>query len=160
MSKEPRPLAFWVFTVFMALSVPLLLAGQTISVFYYDLTVRLGLQESVSQVSQFGVEVNRAFGAGDTLVYIPLLIASLVGLWFKKEWALVTTSAVAGVSAYWSSTIIFMFLFLPGTSGYNYTPGLDIWLFVGAYLLFGVWGFFYLLLRGRALVQNAYKGQR
>jgi hypothetical protein len=153
MKKTKRPPAFWIIIVFLALSVILMLLGQTMSVFHYDLTVRLGLQESPEQVGVFGVQVNRAFGAGDTVVYIPLIIASLVGLWRKKRWSLLTTASVAGVSAYWTVTVGFMMAFLTGVSGYSYVPGLEIWLFVGSYLLFGVWCLFYLLLRGEALLQ-------
>ena len=154
MNNKARPLAFWIFVFFLSLSIVLMLIGQTMSIFNYDFTVRHGLQESSEQVSEFGVQVNRAFGAGDTVVYIPLLIASLVGLWLKKRWALISTAAVAGVSAYWSVTIIFTFLFLPGTPGYNYEPGFEIWLFVITYTVFGLWGFFYLLWRGETLIQK------
>jgi hypothetical protein len=153
MPGKDRPAALWIFVIFLALSIVLMLTGQTMSVFNYDLTVRLGLQESPEQVSEFGVEVNRALGAGDTVVYIPLLIASLVGLWRKKRWSLLTTAAAVGVSAYWSTTVFFLFLFLPGTSGYSNRPGPEIWLFVGAYIIFGVWGFLYLILRGEKLIR-------
>ena len=154
MSHKNRPLAFWIFVLFLSFSIVLMLIGQTMSIFNYDFTVRHGLQESSDKVSEFGVQVNRAFGVGDTVVYIPLLIASLVGLWLKKPWSLISTAAVAGVSAYWSVTIIFVLLFLPGTPGYNYVPGIEIWLFVVAYTLFGIWGFFYLLWRGDSLIQK------
>jgi len=130
-----------------------MLMGQTMAVFNYDFTASLGLQESVGEVSEFGVQVNRAFGAGDTVVYIPLMVVSLVGLFLRKRWSLLTTAAVAGVSVYWSVTIIFIFLFLPGAPGYDYVPGPEIWLFVGTYTAFGVWGLFYLLFRGDALLQ-------
>ncbi len=148
-----RPAAFWFIFVFLALSVVFLLIGQTMSLVNYDLTVRLGLQESAEQVGAHGVQVNRAFGAGDTIVYIPLIVASLAGLWLRKRWALLTAAAVAGISAYWTATIGCMLAFLPGTSGYNYAPPLGIWLFVGAYMAFGVWCLFYLLSRGEALLQ-------
>ena len=153
MSQKNRPIAFWIFFIFIALSIVLMLIGQTLSIFNYDLTVELGLQESPGQVGEFGVQVNRAFGAGDSVVYIPLLIASLVGLWFKKRWALIVTGAATGVSAYWSVTVSFIMLFLWETPGYNYLPGPEIWLFVGAYLTFGVWGIIYLIVRGETLLQ-------
>ncbi|MBT4485246.1 MAG: hypothetical protein HOC71_16390 [Candidatus Latescibacteria bacterium] len=153
MENNGRPLAFWIFVFFLAISIALMLIGQTMSIFNYDFTVRHGLQESSEQVGEFGVQVNRAFGAGDTVVYIPLLIASLTGLLLKKRWSLISTAAVAGVSAYWSVTIIFIFLFLPGTPGYNYIPGFEIWLFVITYTVFGIWGFFYLLWRGGKLIK-------
>ena len=148
-----RPAAFWFIVVFLALSVVLLLLGQTMSVVDYDFAVQLGLQESPEQVGAHGVQVNRAFGAGDTIVYIPLMVASLVGLWLRRRWALLTTAAVAGISAYWTATIGCMLAFLPGTPGYSYTPPLEIWLFIGAYMLFGIWSLFYLLLRGEKLLQ-------
>jgi hypothetical protein len=151
MPKKNRPIAFWVFIIFLTLSILSMLIGQTMSVFNYDLTVRLGLQESPQQVGKYGVQVNRAFGAGDTIVYIPLLIASLLGLWLKKRWSLITTAAVAGVSAYWSMTVSFVMLFLPGTTGYNYYPGPEIWIFIGAYFIFGIWGIIYLIFRGDTL---------
>lgn len=153
MTGTRRPLAFRFIIVFLALSVVLLLLGQTMSVIDYDLTVRLGLQESPEQVGAHGVQVNRAFGAGDTIVYIPLILASLAGLWLRKRWALLTTAAVAGISAYWTVTIGCMLAFLPGTPGYNYAPPLEIWLFVGAYMLFGIWCLFYLLTHGNALLE-------
>lgn len=153
MTNARRPIAFWIVVVFLAISVPLMLMGQTMAVFDYELAVRLGLQESLGQVGEFGVQVNRAFGAGDTVVYIPLIIASLVGLFLRKRWSLLATAAVAGVSAYWSVTVSFMFLFLPRAPGYGYVPGPEIWFFVGAYTAFGVCAFFYLLFRGDALLR-------
>lgn len=58
----------------------LMVAGQTLAVFDDNLAVRLGLQDFLKQVTEFGVQINRAFGAGDTVIYVPLLLASLVGL--------------------------------------------------------------------------------
>ena len=153
MSGKGRPIAFWIFVIFLALSILLMLTGQTMSVFNYDLTVRLGLQESPAEVGTFGMQVNRGFGAGDTVVYIPLLAASLVGLLLKKRWSLLTTAAAAGVSTYWAVTVAFIFLFLPGTPGYSHVPGIEIWTFVGVYIIFGIWGLFYLIWRGDVLLR-------
>ncbi len=154
MPNQARPLVFWILVTFQALSVPLLLMGQTMAVFDYGLTVRLGLQESPEQVGEFGVQMNRAFGVGDTVAYIPLMLASLVGLWLRRRWALLVTAAVAGVSVYWSVTIGCVLLFQPGTPGYSYVPGPEIWVFVGAYLVFGIWSFVYLLRCGERLVER------
>ena len=71
MARTKRPVAFWFIILFLALSIVLLVLGQTISVLDYDLTVWIGLQESPAEVGAHGVQVNRAFGAGDTIVYIP-----------------------------------------------------------------------------------------
>lgn len=144
---------FWIIATFLVISILLMLAGQTTAVFNYDLAVSLGLQESAHQVSAFGVQINRAFGAADTMIYIPLMIISLYGLLLKKSWSLLTTAAVAGISTYWSVTVIFVFLFLPGTAGYAYTPGFDMWAFVTIYALFGIWSLRILVLRGQELLR-------
>ena len=152
MPATKRPIVFWVVVAFLALSVVLMLMGQTMAVFNYDRAVQMGLQESVDEVGEYGVQVNRAFGAGDTVVYVPLMLVSLVGLILRKRWSLLTTAAVAGVSAYWSVTIMFCLLFLRGVPGYNYLPGPEIWLFVGVYAVVGIIGVFYLPLRAHKLL--------
>ena len=148
-----RPIAFWIIAIFLLLSILIMLIGQTMAVFHYDLAVRLGLQESLAQVGEFGVQVNRAFGAGDTVVYIPLMAVSVIGLLLKRRWSLLTTAAVLGVSAYWSVTISFLLVFSPGTSGYSLVPGPGYWLFLGSYAVFAIWGLLYLIFREDALLR-------
>jgi hypothetical protein len=153
MTRAKRPVTFWVVVVFLALSLVLLLMGQTMAIFNYDFAVQLGLHESANQISEFGVQVNRAFGVGDTLVYVPLMVISLVGLFLRKHWALLTTAAVMGISAYWAITCNFMLIFLKGVPGYNLVPGLEYWLLMGTYIIFGVWGLLYLIFRGDRLTR-------
>jgi hypothetical protein len=132
-----------------------MLAGQTLSLIDYPLTARLGVQEEVGEVGEFGVQINRAFAVADTLVYLPLILVSLIGLLLRKPWALLTTAAFAGASLYWTVTIGASLMLLPGAPGYDYRPGPEIWLFVGIYLAFGVWTLLYLLLRGKRLLGGA-----
>jgi hypothetical protein len=153
MPTSRRPTGFWIISGFLALSVIVLALGQTTSLFAYDFAVRLGLQESVDEVTEFGVEVNRAFGAGDTLTYIPLMLVSLIGLVLKKRWALVTTAAVMGISTYWAATIAAALVLLRGVPGYRLVPGLEYWVFLGAYFVVGVWGILYLAARSDRLLR-------
>lgn len=152
MANPKRPISFWFVIVFLIVSMVLLLMGQTMAIFNYEFAVKLGLQEDVKEVSEYGVQINRAFGAGDTFVYIPLIVISLVGLFLKKRWSLVTTAAVMGVSAYWAIVVAFMLNFLPGVPSYNLVPGPEYWLFIGAYIIFGVWGIIYLIFRGDNII--------
>ena len=147
MASAKRRISFWVIIVFLIVSMILLLMGQTMAIFNYEFAVKLGLQEDVKEVSTFGVQVNRAFGAGDTFVYIPLMAISLVGLFLKRRWSLVATAAVMGISAYWATTVAFMLIFLQGVPNYNLLPGPEYWLFIGAYIIIGVWGMMYLIFR-------------
>ncbi|MFQ5855284.1 MAG: hypothetical protein ACE5LU_06540 [Anaerolineae bacterium] len=153
MTRTTRTVAFWIIVVFFVLSLVMLLMGQTMAVFNYDFAVQLGLQESVEDVGEFGVQINRAFGVGDTLIYIPLMTVSLVGLFMRKRWSLLTTAAVMGISAYWAITVVFMLVFLKGVAGYSLTPGLEYWVVVGIYIVIGIWGLFYLIFRGGRLIE-------
>ena len=153
MTTNKRPKAFWFIFVFLALSLAFMLAGQTMALISYDFAVQIGLQESVKKVGEFGVQVNRAFGAADTIVYMPLMALSLIGLFLRKAWSLVTAAATMGLSAYWAAVIAFMLVFLPGTPGYELAPGLEYWLFILAHIIFGIWGVFYLIFRGGSLIK-------
>lgn len=152
MTNAKRSIPFWIVIVFLAVSMLLLILGQTMAIFNYNFAVSLGLQEDVKEVGEFGVQLNRAFGAGDTFVYIPLIAISIVGLVLKKRWALITTAAVMGISAYWATTVAFMLWFLIGVPNYSFIPGLEYWVFISAYIVFGVWGVFYLIFRGDKII--------
>jgi len=152
MITAKRPFAFWCVTGFLCIALVLLLTGQTMSLIDYELAVQLGLQENITEVSMYGVQVNRAFGAGDTIVYVPLIALSIIGLVLKKRWSLITAAAVMGISAYWATTIVFMLIFLPGTPGYSLQPGMEYWFFMAAFIIFGIWGLLYLMFRGEKLL--------
>ena len=151
-TSSKRSISFWVVIVFLIVSMLLLLMGQTIAIFNYEFAVKLGLQEDVKEVSVFGVQINRAFGAGDTFIYLPLMAMSLVGLFLKKRWSLVTTASVMGISVYWATVVAFMLFFLLGVPNYNLVPGLEYWLFISAYIIFGIWGVIYLIYRGDKVI--------
>lgn len=153
MTGTGRSIGFWVIIVFLAASIVLMLMGQTMAVFNYDLAVRLGLQESPDDMTDFGVQVNRAFGAADTVIYLPLIVISMVGMILRKRWSLLVTAAFFGASAYWTVTVTFMLIFLPGVPGYSNVPGPEIWLFIGAYMVVGVVGLLYIVMRGEELLR-------
>jgi len=143
---------YWFLAVFLGVSILLMLLGQTMAVLDYELAVRLGLQESLEEVGPFGVQMNRAFGASDTVVYVPLMLASLLGLLRRRRWSLVTTAAVAGISLYWSMTIVFVLVFARTVPGYSLRPGPEYAVFLGAYVVFGIWCIGYLVTRGDAIL--------
>ena len=97
------------------------------------------MQEDVKEITEIGVQVNRAFGAADTLIYIPLIVPSIIGLCLKKRWALLTAASVMGISSYWATTAAFAFWFLEGVPGYSFVPGVDYWFVIALYIIFGVW---------------------
>ena len=149
---KKRCISFWIFEIFLLVSLFLLLLGQTTAIFNYDLAVSLGLQESVDDVGEFGVQLNRAFGVGDTLIYIPLIVSSIIGLSLKKKWSLITTAAVMGISVYWATTSVFLLEFFIGVPNYNFIPDISYWMVIATYIISGVWGLLYLILWGDKLL--------
>ena len=85
MASTQRSIGFWIIVAFLAASVVLMLVGQTLGVFNYELAARMGLQEKPEEMTDFCVQVNRAFGAADTIVYLPLIVISMVGLILRKR---------------------------------------------------------------------------
>ncbi len=152
MTSRRRPTAFWVIAVFLATSVVLMLIGQTTAIFNYDLAVRFGFQNGPNEISEFGVQVIRAFCVSDTCVFIPLSFVSLIGLLRKKHWALFTTAAVTGISVYWVVAYGFMVTYLKRVPDYHVELGLADWLIMCVYVCFGVWALFYLIFRGDRLI--------
>lgn len=128
-----RPLVFWVVILFM-----LLILGQTMALVDYEFAVAPGLQENAEKIVEFGVQLNRAYGARDTLIFIPLIVVSIVGLSLKKRWALLICAAVLGASVFWATTAAFAFKFSQGVPSYSFNPGLAYWFVISFYIVFGL----------------------
>ncbi len=108
MKNTPSPAAFRAIVIFLALSTVLMLIAQATPVFDYDLAVRLGFQKGADQITDFGVQVIRAFCVSDTVVFIPLTVLALVGMFMKRRWALYATASTSGISVYWVIAYGFM----------------------------------------------------
>ncbi|MFA5811439.1 MAG: hypothetical protein WC956_03810, partial [bacterium] len=91
-----RPIGLWFMTIVGILLLAVLIFGQMMAFIDYDFTVSLGLQEPAEMIGVMGIAVNKAFGLGDTVVYVPLLVAGLAGLWLRKQWGVF---AMAGALA-------------------------------------------------------------
>ena len=152
MTRAKRPVAYWVIVSFLALSTVLMLIAQTTPIFDYPLAVRLGFQNGADKISEYGVQVIRAFCVADTLVFIPLTLIALIGLLLKKRWSLFATASLTGISIYWVVAYGFMVAFLSGQPGYHVVLGPADWVIMGAYVAFGGWGLLYLMLRGERLL--------
>jgi hypothetical protein len=151
MNGVKRPVGFWVIVVFLIYNLVFFLVGQTASLFDYDFTVRIGLQESVEAISEYGVQVNRSFGLADTVVAVPLILLSLFGLFLRKLWALTTLAALMGVSLYWPVSCSGLLIFLQGVPGYHLVPPPGYWLIFGLHIGFALWVLCYIIFRGQKL---------
>jgi hypothetical protein len=152
MQSQNRPFTFWLIMAYLVFDLIFFLVGQTASLFAYDFTVSIGLQESVQAVGEYGVQVNRSFGLADTVIGIPLMLLSLVGLSTRRRWALSTLAAFMGISIYWPVFCTGLFGFLRGVPSYTLEPGIAYGIILVAHASIGIWILGYLMFRGERLV--------
>jgi len=154
MRMSPRPAVFWVIVAFLIIDLFFFFVGQTASLLAYDFTVRWGLQESVEAVGEYGVQVNRSFGLADSLVGVPLIVLSLVGLLLGRRWSLTSLAAFMGLTLYWTTCTSGMLLFLPGVPGYNLAPGIGYWIVFAVHIAFALWTLFLIASRGETIIST------
>jgi hypothetical protein len=145
---------FWALIVIGIMILLMLFLGQMMSFINYEFTVMLGLQESVDVIAEMGVAVNKGFGVGDTMIYIPLLILGIVGLLIRKGWGLITMGGALGITAYWPMTVLFILIFARGTPGFTFSNYTSYAILLSLISIYGIWGFVYLITRRKLLVRQ------
>jgi hypothetical protein len=78
--RTARTAGFWLLMAWALFLLIMLLAGQTMALIDYDLTVSMGLQEPAEQVTAVRVAKNKGYGVADTVIYTPFLVGGLLGL--------------------------------------------------------------------------------
>ena len=142
---DKRPFGFWVLVVLGMLILVMLFVGQMMSFINYEFTVSIGMQESVDVIGEMGVAVNKGFGVGDTIIYIPLLLFGIVGLLIRKRWSIYAMAGALGISAYWPVVSIFILIFARGTPGFNFSQYASYSILLTVITVYGLWGLWYLL---------------
>ena len=151
---KKRTIGFWIIIIVGILFLFFLILGQTMSFINYDLTVSLGLQESKEIVGEMGVAVNKGFGVGDTIIYLPILIVGIVGLWLKRMWGIFAMAGALAITAYWPMVTIFLLLFARGTPGFNFTNFTSYGILLIAFTIYGIWGLWYLYSHRKRLING------
>jgi hypothetical protein len=142
--SDKRTIGFWILQIFGIIILLMLIAGQMMSFINYDFTVSIGLQESVDDIGEIGVAVNKAFGVGDTFIYLPLLFFGLVGLWIKKNWGLFAMLSALGITVYWPLVNLFIILFAEDAPGFDYPNFTSVAVILILIIIYGLWGLWYL----------------
>ena len=149
-----RTVGFWVLMILGIFFLLMLLLGQMMAFINYDFAVSIGLQESKDVVGETGVAANKGFGVGDTIIYLPLLVIGLVGLWLRKTWGLFAMTGALGITAYWPMVCIFFLLFAKGSPGFNFTSYASYAILLTAFTVYGLWGLWYLYRNRKTLVDE------
>ena len=149
---DRRPIGFWVLMILGMLFAAMVLAGQTMAFINYDFAVSIGLQESKNVVGEMGVAANKGFGVGDTIIYLPLLVIGIVGLWLRKKWGLFAMTGALGITAYWPMVCIFFLLFARDAPGFNFTSFTTYAILLTGFTVYGLWGLWYLYKNHRKIL--------
>jgi len=152
--SNKRTVGFWVVMIVGILLLLMLIFGQMMAFINYDFAVSIGLQESKDIIGEMGVAVNKGFGVGDTIIYIPLLVFGLTGLWFRKTWGVFVMVSALAITAYWPMVSIFLLLYARGTSGFNFTDFTLYTIMLIPITLYGLWGLWYLYKNRKILVNE------
>ena len=142
--NQARGLGFWVLIIGSILLLIMLIAGQMMAFINYDMAVSLGLQESQSTVGDRGVAMNKGFGVGDTIIYTPLMILGLWGLFARKRIGYYCMIGAMAITAYWPMVCLFILIFSKGGPGFNFTDFGAYTVLLTLITLFGLWGMYYL----------------
>lgn len=135
------------------LLLALLLVGQTFSLVNYDLTVKLGLQESVEEVTPLGIAWLKSFALGDTMTYIPFLALGVVGLWLRKPWGYYTMFASLAISSYWPIVNLAAITIGREEISLHHEKYWSYWILLPLITIYGLWGMWY-LYRHRTQLAN------
>lgn len=137
-------LGFCVLIIGGSLLAFMLILGQAMSLIHYDFVVSMGLQEPKEIVSEMGVAVNKGFALSDTVIYLPLLLAGLIGLCFKKTWGLLAMSGALAITAYWPIAALSILFFAKGSPGFCFSNYISYTILLITVSLYGIWGLWYL----------------
>ena len=152
--SNKRTIGFWIMMIIGILLLLMLILGQMMAFVNYDFAVSIGLQESKDIIGEMGIAVNKGFGVGDTIIYIPLLVFGLMGLWFRKIWGVFAMTSALAITAYWPMVCIFFLLYARGTPGFNFTDFASYTIMLTLITLYGLWGLWYLYKNRKILVNE------
>ncbi len=137
-----RGKGFWVLIAVGILLNILFIVGQTVSLFDYEFAVSLGLQESEEEITRAGIAFAKGFAFGDTVFYIPIFLAGIIGLLKRKRWGIFSMVGALAVTVYWP--LVNLYAILAGRDAMNirpekYTTYPIILSLVAIYALWGIW---------------------
>jgi hypothetical protein len=142
--KNRKSFWFW-FLIGIGILLNLMyLSGQTMAIINYDFTVSTGLQESIDEITGVGVAFNKGFGLGDTVFYIPLFIAGIIGLIRGKIWGIYTMFGAMAVTVYWPIVSLSALYYAKNAPGFNFTNHSEYAVILSLIILYGLWGLWFL----------------
>ena len=131
---------FWVVQIPGWFLLVYLIYAQAIPAIDYELGVAMGTQESADQITSVGVAFWYGFAFGDLVVYIPILLAGLLGLCLGRRWGRVSMSAALGITIYWPCVSLTAVFKARGAPGWDIGDETAYWIVLPLISLWALWG--------------------
>jgi len=142
--ENRRTIGFWIIIGFGILLNIEYLLGQTMALINYDFAVSLGLQEPESELTGVGVALNKGFGLGDSVFYIPLFITGIIGLFRRTSWGVYAMFGALAITVYWPIVALSTLFFAKGTSGFTFSDYTSYSVMLSLIAGYGLWGIWYI----------------
>lgn len=135
-----RGIGFWMLQGPGWLLLMYLIYAQGIPAIDYDRGVAMGTQESHEQITEVGVAFWWGFAFGDLVIYIPLLVAGLIGHLMAKAWGNITLAAALGITVYWPVVSLAAVVAARQADGWHLSNDSVYWTVLPPVALWAVWG--------------------
>ena len=122
--------------------------AQGITALNYQFGVAMGTQEPPEVITEVGSAFWFGFAFGDLVVYIPLLLAGLIGHWNDLQWGRTLLGAALGVTVYWPIVCLAAVVAARGAAGWALVDEAQYWVALPAIALWGLWGLWWLTRSG------------
>jgi hypothetical protein len=142
--NEKRTIGFWVLIIVALFLSVIFLLGQTLAVFNYDLTVKLGLQESSEEIGSVGIAFAKGFGFADTVFYIPLILAGVIGLFKRKSWGLLSMFGALAITVYWPLVHLYTIFVERTAITLSQDTYISFIIILPLIIIYSLWGMYYL----------------
>lgn len=139
---------------FGALLIVIYILGQTMAIINYDFAVSIGLQEPVHEITDVGVALNKGFGLGDTVFYIPLFIIGIIGMLKRSAIGLYAMFGALAITIYWPIVGLATVFFAKGAPGWYFTDYASYSVILSLIILYGIWGIWFLFKNRNILVMK------
>jgi len=153
-ATKKRTTGFWFLIGFGVLLNIAYVLGQTMAVINYDFAVSIDLQEPVNEITEIGVALNKGFGFGDTVFYIPLFVIGIIGLLKRTTLGLFAMLGAMAVTVYWPVVGLSTVIFAKGAPGWHFTDYTSYSILLSLIALYGIWGFMFLYKNRENLVKK------
>lgn len=131
-------ISFWILIGLGILLNIIYLLGQTMAIINYDFTVSVGLQESANEITEVGVALNKGFGFGDTVFYIPIYLLGIIGLLKRKILGLYAMIGAMAITVYWPIVCLATVFYARHAPGFHFADYTSYSIILSIISLYGI----------------------